>query len=296
MKVIKPTTITTAMLVSTTATNSVTAWNPVTAYVLNDIAYLASTHRKYQRLVAGTTATSPELDSVNWLDIGPTNDWAMFDSEVSTQTSEASPLTVVVKPGLANSLAFFGLEGTELEITVRDALAGAIVYTTTVSLEGSIVTDWYEYFFEPFDQLSEVVLTDLPPYGDAHITASVTGGGTVKCGVLAVGSVYELGDTLAGASSSINDYSRKETDEFGTTTFVRRAYSKRMTVRIVVPNTRLNRTQQTLADLRATPCVWVGSNADGYEVLSVFGFYKSFSIDIAYATTSFCSLEIEGLT
>ena len=51
---------------------------------------------------------------------------------------------------------------------------------------------------------------------------------------------------------------------------------------------------RTLAQLRATPVLWIGS--EGFESLSVYGFYKEFSIDLAYPTVSYCSLTIEGLT
>jgi hypothetical protein len=40
------------------------AWNAGTAYVLNDTATLKGS--QYRRIVAGTTATSPENDAVNW--------------------------------------------------------------------------------------------------------------------------------------------------------------------------------------------------------------------------------------
>ncbi len=51
-----------------------------------------------------------------------------------------------------------------------------------------------------------------------------------------------------------------------------------------------------LADLRATPCVWVGSDKPELDPLVVFGFYKDFQVEVAYHTVSFCTLEIEGLT
>lgn len=71
MKVIKPTPITAAMLISTNAAETYAAWNGATAYVVGNIVLLTSTQRLYERLVAGTTATSPELDPTNWLDIAP---------------------------------------------------------------------------------------------------------------------------------------------------------------------------------------------------------------------------------
>lgn len=297
MKVIKPVAVTDAVLISSTAPETdYSAWAAGTAYSVGNRVIRTSTHRIYERLIAGTTATLPELDAVNWIDIAPTNRWAMFDSEVSTQTALASPLTVVIKPGFVNGIALFGLVGDSLTVTVRDSLAGSVVYSRTLALDGTILADWYQYFFEPYVQRADVVLTDLPPYGDAHITLTLTGSGTVKCGIVALGTVYTLGDTQQGASVSIVDYSRKETDAFGVTSFVQRAYSKRMSVNLLLANAQLNKTQRVLADLRASPAAWVGTDAPGYEPLTVYGFYKDFSIDIAYPQLSYCSLEIEGLT
>jgi len=296
MKAIKPTAITSAMLVSTTATETYSAWNAATAYVAGNIVLRTATERLYERLVSGTTATAPESDTINWLDIGPSNKWAMFDNYASTQTSQATPLTVVVKPGLVNSLALFSLEGTSLAVTVRDGLAGSVVYSYSQSLDGTVLADWYQYFFEPYDPVSDVVLTDLPPYGDAHITVAVSGATTAKCGIMAVGTVYPLGDTMSGASASITDYSVKSTDAYGTTSFVVRAYSKRMSAKFMLDNAQLNKVQRVLSDLRATPCVWVGTSAQSFAPLTVFGFYRDFSIDVAYPTMSYCSMEIEGLT
>ena len=52
--------------------------------------------------------------------------------------------------------------------------------------------------------------------------------------------------------------------------------------------------EAVVAALRATPVLWIGS--ESFESLTVYGFYKEFSIDIAYPTVSYCSLTIEGLT
>lgn len=296
MKVVKPVTLTDAMIISTTAVETVTAWNAATAYTAGDTARLASTHRIYTRLISGTTATSPDADTTNWADTSPDNARAMFDSEISTLTSAATTLSVVIKPGLCNSLALFGLEGTGLSVTVQDGLGGPVVYSYSTTLDGTVISDWYQYFFEPFVQLAEVVLTDLPPYGDAHITVSITSSGTAKCGILLAGTVYQLGDVQYGATAGIVDYSRKETDAFGVTSFTRRAYSKRVTVNMMLDNAQLNKTQRVLADLRATPCAWIATDEAGFEPLTLFGFYRDFSLDVAYPTTSYCSLEIEGLT
>lgn len=63
---------------------------------------------------------------------------------------------------------------------------------------------------------------------------------------------------------------------------------------VVMPTDALDDVHRTLAGLRATPVLWIGSEA--FESLTVFGFYKEFGIDRAYPTVSCCSLTIEGLT
>ena len=294
MKVVKPTAITLANLVSSNAAETEAAWLAATAYAVGAKALYGT--RIYRRVVAGTTSTTPDLDKVNWLDIGPSNTWAMFDSEISTKTSATGSLVIVIKPGYANSLFMFGLEGAALTVTQRDGLGGPVVYTYARSLDGTIIADYYQYFFEPSVQLGELVLTDLPPYGNAHITIEITGGGTVKCGVLAAGTVYELGGTQYGATAGIVDFSKKVTDDFGVTSFVRRPYSDRTSAKLMLPTAQFNKVKRVLADLRATPCAWVGDDSPGYEPLTVFGFYKDFSLEVAYRTTVYCSLEIEGLT
>lgn len=296
MKAVKPTPVTAAVLISSTAVETEAAWVATTAYSAGQRVLRTTTQRIYQRIVAGTTATAPEADPTNWLDLKPSNVWAMFDGEISTQTEATGSLTVLLKPGYINSLCLFGLEGAELTVTVRDGLGGPVVYSATKSLDGTIITNWYQYYYEPTSLLTSVVLADLPPYTDAHITITVTGGSTVKCGTCLVGTFYELGDLQYGATSSIIDYSRKDTDAFGVTSFVRRAYSDRITASLMFSNAQLNKVKGVLASLRATPCAWIGTDVSGLEVLNTYGFYKDFSITVAYPTESLCSLEIEGLT
>lgn len=300
MKVIKPIAVIDALLISSTVAEPAageTAWVSGTTYALGDLRIRTSTHRVYKRLVAGAGTTPPESDSVNWQDVAPTNRWAMFDQLINTQTSGTSPLTVTLAPGLVNSLALIELVGTQAAITVTDGAAGPTVYSRTISLEASVVADWYTYFFEPFSQRGTLVLTDLPPYASARVTVSITGAGTVKCGGFIVGSAYDLGDSLYGASAGIRDYSRKQVDATtGAVTLEQRKFARIMRARMQTSPGAAGVIQTLLSGLRATPCVWVGDDGAGIEPLTVFGFYKDFSLDVAFANAHFYSLEIEGMT
>jgi len=77
MKLIRPTALTDAMLTSSTAPeNDYPVWAAATVYAVGARVILTSTHRKYEALAA-STGVNPATDPTKWLDLGPTNRWAM---------------------------------------------------------------------------------------------------------------------------------------------------------------------------------------------------------------------------
>lgn len=302
MKVIKPQPIVDANLFSSSVPETDYAvWSAATTYALGDRVIRTGTHRIYESLVSSNLNQIPENTTIvslpsapKWLDVSATNRWKMFDSMVNSQTEASTSLTVVVTPQNANSIGLFEVEGTSVNVQV-ELPSTLVVYNKTISLEDSSATDWYEYFFTPFQQVTQVVLTDLPAYYSAQIRVTFTGS-AIKCGHLATGFSYDLGEIQYGASAGITDYSKKETDVYGNTTFMQRAYANRMSAKMWFDNSGLNNVHRILASLRATPCVWVGTDDAAYGPLVVYGWYKDFSIEVTYATTSYCTLEVEGLT
>ena len=294
MKLIKPVTFQDSQLISSNATETYAAYNSGTTYAKD--AFVDYGTHIYQSLVNTNLNHQPDISPTFWILIGPDNTHAMFDTQVSTITTSSSPLNVTVAPGVnINSAAFLELTGTQLVVTMTDGAGGPTVYTKTVSLDDTVLIDWYGYFFDPYNPRTEVILTDLPPYPNGRLSMALTGSGTIGIGVFTYGTVYDLGLTQYGASAGIKDYSVKETDQYGNTTFVERAYSKRMESQVFVQNSNIAFNQKLLASVRATPCVWIGSEDTQYNPLVVFGFYRSFNTTISYPTYSLCSLEIEGL-
>lgn len=305
MKVIKPQSfnpITT--VVSTNAPEPTPDWVSGTTYakdavVLHPFTVNGITVKYHWLSLVSSNTAEPGTDDTKWHRGDVCNKCAMFDGQVSIPTEATSPLVVTIRAPLANSVAFAGLVGAQLVVEVKDNGASPAVYTRTINLDGTIILDWYMYFFEPFVQLGEVVLTDLPPYSNGQITMTLTSGsGAVEVGEMVWGTAYVLGadGTELGASVGIIDYSRKDTDnETGRTTFTRRAFSKRMSGQFMVDNNKINGVQRILADIRAVPSVYIGSDESDYAPLVVFGFYRDFSIDIAYPTKSLCRIEVEGL-
>jgi len=293
MKVISPITVADANLSSSSvAETTPAAWSSVTDYAVG--AQVNVAHVIYESVQTPNVNHAPATEPLYWAAVGPSNRWAMFDNEISTVTTDTDEITVVLLPGLVNSLALVGMVGLDLSVSLKDAPAGDVVWSRTMSLDGTIITDWYQYFFEPYALLSETAFTDIPPFGTGELTVSLTGTGAVSIAHLALGTAYDLGEGLHGANIGIIDYSRKEVSATGIISLSQRRFSRRMSLQTVIPGGVVQKTQAVLAALRATPCVWIGH--DQMDELLIFGFYRDFSIDIAYANHSLCNIEIEGMT
>jgi hypothetical protein len=221
----------------------------------------------------------------------------MFDARVGTATSRAASLQVGLAPGAIDALALIDTEAESATVTLT--AGGVQVYSRsqTFNVGGVAIDNWFSWFFEPLGQKTSMLFLDVPVYAAGQLSVTLTRDNpadSVSCGTLLVGRQLSLGDTEHGADIGIIDYSRKETDQFGVTSVVERAFAKRMTAKVVMPTDAIDDIHRSLAALRATPVLWIGS--ESFESLTVYGFYKEFSIDIAYPTVSYCSLTIEGLT
>lgn len=296
MKLIRPTAMTTAMLVSSTAVESYATYAAGTSYALGAIVVYGNSI--YESLVAANLGNTPDASPTKWVRLGPSNRWAMFDDQVSTPTTASLSLTVTVATGIIDSLAIVGVDAEKATLTVRDGAGGPIVYQQTQSVTGAAVYDWYEYFFsDPSVRRTQAVFTGIPPFASSRATLEVTSAGSVTVGGVVFGRINTIGDVAYGAQAGITDYSRKDTDEFGITSFVKRAYSKKLTCSVRVMSMEVNRVQRLLSDLRATPVVWIGTDAPEFsEPLVLYGFYRDFYCSIDYPTASLYQLEIEGLT
>lgn len=170
-----------------------------------------------------------------------------------------------------------------------------ILYSRIYSLSTQLnVSNWYSYFFEPYQNRSEFVDLGLPLYGGMELTAILKNIGTyVHIGGLVTGITKDIGGTQIGASVGITDYSVKSADEFGNSTITERAYSKRGTFTVKFYANETDSVQLYLAGIRATPSIFIGS--DIYDSTIIYGFYKDFSVVIAEPNVSICNIEVEGL-
>lgn len=250
----------------------------------------------YEVIVASTTDqpdTGAALTVPSWLLIGSENRYKMFDNTISTQTAQATSIEAAVTPGgIVNAVAFFGLSGNKVTVTVDDLTEG-VVYDTTKSLQDyTAIVDWYAYFFEDIVQRTDIVFLDLPSYGSATLGFTVEGV-AAECGEVVFGRQKILGVSNYGTGISIQDYSIKSRDDFGNTIITQRAFSKRADYDVTVETAAVSAVQKALADIRTTPTVFVGEETKAETV--IYGFYRSFSIVLSNPSVSDCTIEVEGL-
>ncbi len=297
MKVLIPTPATNATFVSSTiAETDYTAWASGTTYALGARVISTTTHRIYESVAGSNVGHDPVTTTGFWTDIGPTNRWAMLDQAVGTQSVGTGTIDVTLAPGRVDSLAVIDTTADTVQVIVTVDGTALFDQTRSTNAAGGVIADWYTYFTAETGRVNSLVIDGLPSYANAQVRVILTGdnpSGPVSAGTLLVGKSVSLGITEAGPSIGITDFSRKETDQFGVTTVVERSWAKRMTLRSLIETSAVDGIQRTLAGTRAKPALWIGE--DGYDSLTVYGFFKDFSVDLALPTISYCSLSIEGL-
>jgi hypothetical protein len=274
-------------------------WNAATAYAAADRVTRSTTHRIYQRLIAGTTATAPESDLVNWVVVGPTNKWAMWDASNSSQTQKAENFSYHIFLGasdVADTVVFDNVDADVIRLIAFTDGFSTEVYDETIVLKTHNVDNWYDYFFSDFVYAKTAVFDGLPPLTGMIFSVTVFKSGSIaKVGTCVVGRSRRIGWTHFGASVGLVDFSVKSTDSFGNTTFVERPYSKRMNVAIEIRSDRVDEVVNALAPYRAKPVMYLGVGGR-YASMVMLGKYQSFDVVIPGPVFSQCNLEIEGLT
>ena len=310
MNIIIPTAITDAMIGAGTTiaepSATETAWASGVAYTVGDVRIRATTHRKYRCAVAHTSASTPtpENDPTSWVDVGPTDRWAPFDRYTNTRASTVTSLTYGLSPGYVNAMALYGLVGAQYSITIKDAPAGATIYSKT----GFLTQDpqgWYEYLFVAQPALDKLVLHNLPIRPTAEITITITAasGQPVGIGMIVVGDfVPVVGDTAEwggvqyGATAEPVTYSYINTDEYGTTTIVRRHAATNMRCTVMMPRQFADAALQRLQSVLDQPVACVATTSKGYDGLNVFGLISTSPVSYDSFNIASIDINVKGLT
>lgn len=298
MLLLKPTTITPSMVTSSNAGASDPVYGANTHYDLGDRVYVPDNGKTYTSIQHPNQSRFPPSNPTYWMLAEPSNRWAMWDAEISTASQTSGSLTAtLVVPTRFNAISFHGLQGQSLTVVQKNPL-GEVIKSHTQTLVSSAYS-WYSYFFGYRTQVRDAVVTGMYPAAGSsvEITISAPSGSPAACAAVTVGNTLDIGDAEYGFTTSILDYSRKETSTTGVQTLKPGRRSKRMQGNLSLPRGRYNAVSAALESVAGLPCSWIGvPDSTDYEPMTILGFYRDFQIEISNPTYHTCSLEIEGMT
>lgn len=233
---------------------------------------------------------------LKWLDIAPTNAWAMFDEYAETQTEwPGGSGEVTLTPGdRAPAAVLFNLAAATVQIVMTDSVDGQVHNETYSLTDYSNVGSYFDYFFAPILRKTDLFVEGMPLYSGAELKFIIDNGAeTAKCGKLVIGTVRDTGVTIMGAEFGIIDHSLVQTDDFGNTTVVPRSFRKKMDLTVIVDKVNVDEVGRLLAARRSTPTVFIGT--DRFAQMQIDGIPRQWGITVNQYEFAELRINIEGL-
>ena len=215
--------------------------------------------------------TSEPGEDVNWFDEGATNPYKCVDKYINTQTiggSADNPLVL------------------EFDVTNVNALV-------LLNLEADKVSNWADYFFGDIEFKNKVLVWGVQLLKGKVVIELY--GNPAKVGVVLIGYLEDLGVTLQGVKSSIDDYSRKDVDTNGNVYLKQGNFADRFEGKVLIDLKDFNHIKEKLTRLRGLPIYYTATEEDICRELDVYGYYENFELDINNPVKAECSLTLRGL-
>lgn len=300
MYAVNPLTITSAMLTSSIPEPDTgeTVWTAGT-YTLGTRRINTTTHRVYEVVADPSTSDDPLVGITKtpktWVDVGPTNRWAMFDGVNNTQSSGAD-ISVDIVPGrIVNTVAGVNVTGAEtVTITVTSASL-AVPWTYDVPMvDNSMIADYYDWFFSDLILRTEFVVNNLPSYSDAEINV-LADGANVGIGSLLIGREQYIGVSDYGGNLSSLNFGSVTEDSFGNVRFTPGNKAKLTEIPVTIDTIRIGYTYNLLNSLLDVPTVFYATGTIDDPTLT-FGYIRQHRLNFKSPSKSDMTLQIRGLT
>lgn len=278
-------------LIYTNVTDTNPTYSASTTYLENDkVVY---NNYIYQSLQSSNINHQPDISSLWWVQLTPNNITAPFDNSISTAATKTNDMIYIVSTGTIDSIGFVDSKCNSLVAHVMDYTTKTTLAMPSVSVGTGTGTNAFTSSFTPITTTTNPTIVTITLNNIAGTQFS-----EVSIGNFVFGTAYDIGKVQYGAQIGIVDYSIKDTDEFGNTSFVKRAYSSRLNVDLYITKLYVGYILELFSSLRATPALWITVPDDAIysDPLTIFGYYKDFTVTISYPSHSMCSLQIEGLT
>lgn len=251
-----------ASVTTTVAASATPAWAAGTTYAAGDEVLRDS--RIYVSAVDGNVGIDPatvnqQLVSAPWIFRAFENRFRCFDETIASRTVNAGPVTMTID-GVAgqDSLLLFGVSGQSLHVTGRNAV-DAVIFEREFTLAARDVSDWYEWFYQPFGEpASRVAILDLP-VGLSSLTLAFDGA-QVEIGEILIGRSWLIGSALhQGTGHRVISSTRVEFNAYGEPTVIPGLTRTESTFRVHITKARLQQVFDLLARLSGRLVGAVGS-------------------------------------
>lgn len=290
MNILKPSDYT--LISSTVADSTYSAWNSATAYSIGDnVVY--TNHGEYRALTANTNI-APNESATDWLFLGTTNRWKLFDQFLNTQTTATTTMQYVLSSYDLHAIFignFSNLNSVRIEIISN--LTSDILEDTTLQV-GRNPRDWYEYFFGSLSGGYYRTLLYERTTLDRDVSARITfdGNGTIGVGTCIVGTKKSLGYLQWGFSLSALDFSTVATDTSTGATYLSKGnYANLLTGTNFIPTNLADAAFDDLTEIQGTPAVFYES----LESTRIYGFIKKFDMPIKSPVETLLTIDLQGL-
>ncbi|NHZ94548.1 hypothetical protein [Massilia sp. CCM 8734] len=245
-------------------------------------------HELYESQIAGNLGQPLAGNPTKWLRRSATNKWNMFDKAINSQTIAPNSVTVVIRPGLVNTITLLNVEGAQA--TVSQTISG---YSVTKSLVRHEVLSWYDFYYEEPIRSGDVVFDGIPPYAAADITVTVDNAGLdAAIGGCFVGKSRTIGLTQWELTAGVLSYSTTTTDTFGNTTMVKRANAKRMNFDVLIPDGFESEAFRLLTEYTDVEMVFIASS--DYSMTIAYGYLGQWEVPISISGRP-APIEVRGL-
>lgn len=269
------------------------AWSSATTYNEGDTVYRPN-NKIYESIspTPFSSVTNPETDVLSitpkWVEVGYVNKYAMFDTSRNTVTSATTTMTVVLTPGLrVNSLALMSMTNVT-SVTISATSGGSPIFP--LSPATGIYTG---------SPLTSLVIFDIPPIINIVITITIAGSGTISCGGLVLGTATFIGDVQSNISLTTENFSTVTRDTFGNITLLPRRSVPKTSQQLFLLAPLVDKVKELRDELNAKVAVWCGMEnsevAEYYDSILIFGFYRTFSIELTNSIHAMINLELEEI-
>ncbi len=301
MKTIVPLEITAAMVTDTDVPEDDTysAWSGATAYVVDDIVYVASTQLRY-KCVQGHTNQDPTTDADNsyWSPYGAATRWRPFDQIVGSDASKTTSLYYEITPtAFCDGIALFGLVGGSVRIQIFNASSTEIHDETYPLVNKSGIRNFQDFITWNPVYAQSFIETNLPIYAgyEVKITVAAGTGSTAAIGEIVIGRTVVLGTPRPGTTIGYEDFSSVEPNEFGERDIVERSYAPEAIYEFLIERGDEERVLQLLAARRAKPTIFFTDITHFGFGTAVYGLPSAPEIVLTGTSRSTCRLTVEGL-